>query len=385
MTETEYRINPFLAVVVSDANDQLLLENIFDASKFNLSRTALFEVLWKACEKQTHDELVEYQIENQGVSESNAKENVDALISSNILVVADSTADPVREFEPWLNADWDAALAYDIFNRDWPFIDYSDEDAGEKIENRLSKYGVEDEPPSVYKTLPDATTVELPAVEDKRRISVDTPVRHPEREVDTDYTLDVNELLGSFEEVFSPDTTTEPAPHINEEILSKLLFYTYGEIGSITDEQLPHGELLLKTSPGHGSLHPIEAYPIVFDVEGVPDGVYHYSVKNHELERVGDITDELTDEYIPTDESQYDVIVVQTAIVERTFWKYRSSRSLRNIFHDTGHLIETSRLVGNSLGIETTVWPNIDGYDVASELHLDVFEEPPLLAIGHTI
>ncbi|MDF5808502.1 hypothetical protein P4123_14470 [Pseudomonas aeruginosa] len=49
----------------------------------------------------------------------------------------------------------------------------------------------------------------------------------------------------------------------------------------------PLGDVFVrKTSPSGGSLHPVEVYPIVLNVDGIERGIYHYSVRRHGLERL---------------------------------------------------------------------------------------------------
>ena len=38
-----------------------------------------------------------------------------------------------------------------------------------------------------------------------------------------------------------------------------------------------------RTSPSGGGLHPITAYPIIANVEGIAPGVYHYNAGDHSL------------------------------------------------------------------------------------------------------
>jgi SagB-type dehydrogenase family enzyme len=67
--------------------------------------------------------------------------------------------------------------------------------------------------------------------------------------------------------------------------LSRLLQCSAG----ITDRRDP--TLAFRAVPSSGALYPIEAYPILFNVESVAAGVYHYAVERHELElvRSGDV------------------------------------------------------------------------------------------------
>ncbi|HSL84438.1 MAG TPA: putative peptide maturation dehydrogenase, partial [Thermoanaerobaculia bacterium] len=127
------------------------------------------------------------------------------------------------------------------------------------------------------------------------------------------------------------------------EELSTLLYAVYGFRGM---QDMGGGVVALRrTSPSGGALHPIEAYPLVRDVEGLPPGLYHYSVGRHELELLRPMPrDEVEDriEEIAAGQSYFrsaHAAVVLTARFGRTFWKYRHhKKAYRVVLLDTGHL-----------------------------------------------
>ena len=41
-----------------------------------------------------------------------------------------------------------------------------------------------------------------------------------------------------------------------------------------------------RTAPSSGALYPIEVYPVVHNVAGAEQGVYHYAYREHALEQV---------------------------------------------------------------------------------------------------
>ena len=59
---------------------------------------------------------------------------------------------------------------------------------------------------------------------------------------------------------------------------------TWGQTGWVDGGML--GRLVVKTSPSAGARHPIECYVVVWRVEEIPPGLYHYSVKSGSLERL---------------------------------------------------------------------------------------------------
>jgi SagB-type dehydrogenase family enzyme len=116
----------------------------------------------------------------------------------------------------------------------------------------------------------------------------------------------------------------------------------------------PLGRFALKTSPSGGALHPIEAYVVARDVEGIAPGIYHYDASKHQLEllRRGMTRDRMSDYVIGqrwlSDGSMY---VVMTGVFTRTQWKYRYARAYRVILAEAGHLCQTFCLTATWLGL----------------------------------
>jgi SagB-type dehydrogenase family enzyme len=140
---------------------------------------------------------------------------------------------------------------------------------------------------------------------------------------------------------------TAPVP---ADRLSSLLRWTAGVRHRV---ELTHlGTTLLKTSPSGGARHPIEVYPVIRRVDGLPSGVYHYSVRRHDLERLGEApTDEVVLRWCGDQEQAADaaVLLVYTAMLERNVWKYPNARSYRAPLIDLGHLSQTVYLVAAGL------------------------------------
>jgi SagB-type dehydrogenase family enzyme len=113
------------------------------------------------------------------------------------------------------------------------------------------------------------------------------------------------------------------------------------------------GRVAAKTSPSGGALHPIEAYILVRNVEGLGPGIYHYSAADHRLEllRRGansrQITDYLANQYWYGGAA---FVVFMTAVFARTQWKYDYARAYRAVLIEAGHLCQTFCLTATWLG-----------------------------------
>jgi putative peptide maturation dehydrogenase len=162
--------------------------------------------------------------------------------------------------------------------------------------------------------------------------------------------------------------------------LSTLLRTVYGCQGTLA---IADGFVLTRrTSPSGGALHPIEAYPILRDVEGLPSGVYHYATGSHALELLrpmapAEVEDQI--EAIAAGQTYFrsaHAAVVLTARFGRTFWKYRWHKKVyRVVLLDAGHLSQTFYLACAELGLGAFFTSALDDQAAERVLGLDRFRE----------
>jgi SagB-type dehydrogenase family enzyme len=108
-----------------------------------------------------------------------------------------------------------------------------------------------------------------------------------------------------------------------------------------------------RTAPSAGGLYPIETYVIVHAVEGLDKGVYHYNVKHNHLEELkqGDFRKASAAAALGQIMcSRAAVVIVWTAIFERSIWKYQQ-RAYRYVYLDVGHMAQNLALTSTSLGL----------------------------------
>jgi SagB-type dehydrogenase family enzyme len=134
--------------------------------------------------------------------------------------------------------------------------------------------------------------------------------------------------------------------------LASLLRYTWGALGTIDSPNF--GPLLHKTSPSGGARHPGEVYVAALNVKGLAQGLYHYSVKDHVLERIR--RGPMRQSVLRYTLGQRHVgnacaVCFMTAVFPRSMFKYRSPRAYRIVTLDTGHLAQTFCLVATWLGL----------------------------------
>ncbi|MNV24848.1 Nitroreductase family protein [compost metagenome] len=145
---------------------------------------------------------------------------------------------------------------------------------------------------------------------------------------------------------------------------------------------------LKKTSPSGGGLHPIEAYLLIRNVDGVADGLYHYHPVAHALEP-------LPLPSIPIDQLMLDalaqqhwfadahVMVVLSPRYSRNFWKYRHhAKAYRAVVLEAGHLSQTLYLSATEMGLGAYVTCAINETLLEQAFGLDPLVEGVLAVCG---
>lgn len=173
---------------------------------------------------------------------------------------------------------------------------------------------------------------------------------------------------------------------LSQDDLSTLLRYVFGCHGYT---QLSEVVLLHKTSPSGGSLHPIEAYPLILDVENLSPGVYHYNVRDHSLELIREleigIARDMAIEFCRRQQyaGSAHALILMTARFYRNQWKYRSrSRTYGVMLMDAGHLSQTFYLVAAELGLGAFYSAAVNGQKIEEVLGLDGVDEGALGVCG---
>ncbi len=108
---------------------------------------------------------------------------------------------------------------------------------------------------------------------------------------------------------------------------------------------------VFRTAPSAGALYPIETYLVVNNVKTLPQGLYHYSIKNHSLEllKEGDFRQEIAFAALEQEMcAEAPVVFVWSAVFERSKWKY-SQRAYRYIYLDAGHIAQNLALAATSI------------------------------------
>jgi putative peptide maturation dehydrogenase len=169
--------------------------------------------------------------------------------------------------------------------------------------------------------------------------------------------------------------------------LATVLYYVFGCHGYAG--MAGDGLMLKRTSPSGGGLHPIEAYPLVADVDGLAPGLYHYNARDHSLELVAELgaeaAGELAAQFVCGQRyfASAHVLFVMTARFYRSFWKYRRhQRAYSVLLMDAAHLSQTLYLVAAELGLGAFVTAAVNGANIEEQLGIDGWTEGVLAVSG---
>ena len=153
-------------------------------------------------------------------------------------------------------------------------------------------------------------------------------------------------------------------------------------------ETAPGVRFLKKNVPSGGSLHPIQAYVIVRNVEGMAPGLYHYHAVAHELTRTAQQPTDLAAWTLQLVSGQdwfasAHVHIVLVCHFERNFWKYRNhAKAYRAVTLDAGHISQALYTAATGLGLGAFVTAAINEAQLESLLSLDPIENGVLAVCG---
>lgn len=134
--------------------------------------------------------------------------------------------------------------------------------------------------------------------------------------------------------------------------LGFLLWSTQGVTQKATEE----GEQSRRTAPSAGGRYPLETYVLALRVDGVPRGIHQYRPETHELVTLRtdpDLSDAIIEAcYQQSFVAKAAVVVVWSALPERTIWKY-GYLFPRMIAMEAGHACQNLYLACETIGAGT--------------------------------
>jgi putative peptide maturation dehydrogenase len=146
---------------------------------------------------------------------------------------------------------------------------------------------------------------------------------------------------------------------------------------------------LKRTSPSAGGLHPIEAFPLLANVDGVDTGIHHYDAERHALELVEplerDAAIPLATQFVcgQTYFGSAHAHFLLVARFGRSHWKYpRHQKAYASVLLDAGHLSQTLYLVAADRGLGAFVTTVINNAEIDERLGLDGIDEGVVAVCG---
>jgi putative peptide maturation dehydrogenase len=145
---------------------------------------------------------------------------------------------------------------------------------------------------------------------------------------------------------------------------------------------------LKRTSPSGGGLHPLEAYLIVQNVEGVTPGLYHYRPREHAIAPLPAPGQALRDFLMDALAQQHwfadaHVVVLLASRADRTFWKYRQhAKGYRVLALEAGHFSQTLYLSATDVGLGAFITGGINEVVLEQGFDLDPMRDAVLALCG---
>lgn len=169
--------------------------------------------------------------------------------------------------------------------------------------------------------------------------------------------------------------------------LARVLARSFGARGKIkVGEGL---ELIKRTAPSGGGLHPTECYLIVQRVDGLQPGLYHYHVGRHALDLLQERSaDDLAALALSAVAGQTwfanaPVLCVLAPRFTRNHWKYRNhAKAYRVCILDVGHLSQVLQLSATREGLGSFITAAINEAQIDQALGLDGMSEGALAVCG---
>jgi len=129
-----------------------------------------------------------------------------------------------------------------------------------------------------------------------------------------------------------------------------------------------------RAQPSGGARYPIETYVVVLaGSEEVPTGIYHYDIKNHELDILKQrefLSEDLSKLFGYEFAKNASSIIVMTAIFARNQIKY-GERGYRHILLEAGHIGQNLYLISTALGLGCCALSGISDIEFEKLLEID--------------
>lgn len=172
--------------------------------------------------------------------------------------------------------------------------------------------------------------------------------------------------------------STDP---VSAKELSHLLYYSAAIVKA--DYDLERSK---RPYPSAGSKYPLEIYPLIFRVEDLQPGLYHYNVLSHSLELLAANIEKSSLDGIWLSQDwakEAALILIITAVFGRITEKY-GEQGLRYALIESGHLGQNVYLLSQEMGLSCCAIGELREKEINALLDINPFREVLVyfLAIG---
>lgn len=134
----------------------------------------------------------------------------------------------------------------------------------------------------------------------------------------------------------------------------------------------------VRSAPSAGALYPLEIYSVIVNMKEISEGVYKYRSAYHALESLakGNFRKQLAGAALNQNcVKEAPLVIVIAAVYERTTRKY-SSRGIRYVHMEAGHVAENICLQATALNLGTVIVGAFNDTGVQKVLNLPEREHP---------
>lgn len=173
------------------------------------------------------------------------------------------------------------------------------------------------------------------------------------------------------------------------ENLSTLLFASFGLIHGDSWSESKNASLKIigmrKSAPASGGMHAEELYVVVYRVNGLNPGIYHYRPQDHKLTLIQ--SGNFEEKIISINYKQFysrglACGVYLTSRFDKLWWKYKHSKSYKIALLDLGHASQNFLLSATALNLQTWLTGAFEEREVCDLLQLEGIQENPFLFLG---
>lgn len=340
--KTDIEISNWLPLTVfkeffgEDNQIEIEINNPINKNKLGVSKEAALELIFSNTENNTKLVKLYNEMRNSGFIDNELDEKT------------------IQNIEHWMNRNWFPSINTYLFSRKWDF-----DDNGPDFEEIRDKY--------LIKFLEESGEPPLRKVTNGRKL--DAPVSLSK------------ETFGDILLRRSSSYSTKNSEIDQKElsaVLSKGLEYIRINDTEHADDK-PNYDYLV------GLDRVFDVYIAVFNVTGLKPGIYYYDTRNDliEIVREGNFREEVRSCLIGQEASiTSGACIFLSTDFYRVQWTYRHERVIRNIYINSGRIMQSLILLATSFGMKTSITPAIKDSQCLKLLNLDDTESQVLYSLS---